>query len=181
MDIKKILFLMIFLCSSLYGEEQPLSVVARFIGGAFHKEDISAEHGIKWYVKNKKSLMELHAQVLGNPKIRRIEPGTSPELVLRLKMAKPEVMNTYARLADICATLEIKHVAVFRDAVTGDLLTVRYTLVSGGLSISGGQFLALEFIPSKGTLSKLYERPEYEITPLDERGWYLIRKGDLSP
>jgi hypothetical protein len=57
---------------------------------------------------------------------------------------------------------------------TGLLVSVRYTLSSSGLSVSGGRLLSVSFVPDKLSLSRIYNAPEYVATPLDEENWYLV-------
>jgi hypothetical protein len=57
---------------------------------------------------------------------------------------------------------------------TGLLVTVGYTLSSGGLCVSGGRFLSIKFIPDKLSLPRIYDTSEYIVTPLEEENWYIV-------
>ncbi len=148
-----------------------------FLGLVFlPQKNLTIPEGQKWYSENKAALMELHKVVLQTSDIRRVEPGTRLQLVLDFKSATPETMPVYNELTKICESLGIKHIAVFRmgNNPEGLLVGVRYTLSSSGLCVSGGRSLSIEFVPDKLSLPRIYDTPEYVVTPLDEENWYLV-------
>jgi len=149
----------------------------RFIALAFlPQKNLTMQEGQKWYSENKNALMELHKVVLQNPKILRVEPALSIRYIPNSEIFTPEDMTIYNELKQKCVSLGIKHIAIEREGgdSKGSLFLVRYTLSSSGLSVSGGRLLSVSFVPDKLAVSRIYDTPEYVVTPLDEENWYLV-------
>lgn len=149
----------------------------RFLGGAFipHK-NMTIQEGKSWCSVNKEKLMELHELVLQHPIIRRVDLGTSLKYVPNQEKFAPEDMSAYKTMAEECKSLGIKNIAVFRrfESPYGRLISVDYILSSSGLCVSGGRHLSVEFVPDKQSLPRLFDTPEYIVTPLDEEDWYIV-------
>jgi hypothetical protein len=177
-----LLLLLLGLLLFLFGirsrrEGTSLINVVRFFSGAFLPErNLTMQDGKNWYSENKEALMDLHRVVLKTSDIRRVEPSTPIQFVLDHKWATPGTRTTYNELTKICESLGIQHIAVSRmgNNPAGLLVSVRYTLSSSGLSVSGGRLLSVAFVPDKLSLSRIYNAPEYVATPLDEDNWYVV-------
>ena len=138
--------------------------------------DMSLERGKAWYAENKEKLMNLQCRVLQTPEILRVEPGLSIRDIPNGEKFTPDVLQTYNELLAKCNTLSIKNIAISRklNSSFGQLISVRYVLDSGGLSVSGGKSLSINFVPDDTLVPRLFRKPEDVWLPLDEKGWYVV-------
>ena len=156
--LRKLVLLLLLLCAGAYAK------------------DLSVADGEAWYAANKKALMALHRLILKNPTIKRVDPGTPFQYVPNHKEFTPETVTAYEEIEKECVSLGMKHTAVFREhsLSTGELISIRYTLSSSGLAVSGGKSLSIEYVPDEFIISRLRLDSENIVTPLDEANWYLI-------
>ena len=141
-----------------------------------YAKDLSVADSEVWYAANKKALMALHGLILKNPTIARIDPGTPFQYVPNHKEFTPETVAAYEEIEKECVSLGMKHIAVFRkqSLSTGELISIRYTLSSSGLAVSGGKSLSIEYVPDEFIISRLRLDSENIVTPRDEENWYVV-------
>lgn len=154
---------------------------AMFVGmllGAF--SGCSRPHEIsdvqRWFAANQKTLDDLTSMLADTTAIQRVEPSTRPELIVENSTFNPSEKRIYDEACVIAKALHVISIDVARTGgkPDGKLLCVTYLLYSRGIVTSGGEYVAVAFVPSPALIPMLSRGDTTYIRLSSNFPWYVV-------
>lgn len=130
----------------------------------------------RWFAANQKTLDDLTSMLADNTAIQRVEPSTRPELIVENSIFDPTAKRVYDEACVIAKALHVISIDVARTGgkPDGKLLCVTYLLSSQGMVTSGGEYVAVAFVPSPAIIPMLSRNDTVYIRLSSGTHWYAV-------